>query len=73
MGENRTGSPESFSPTGDTENLNIETADGCVAEALEAAFAERSEAQKGSSVEEPEEMDSQDAEMTNTTEPMDHS
>lgn len=72
-GSLQTGSPESFSPTGDTENLNIETADGCVAEALEAAFAERSEAQKGSSVEEPEEMDSQDAEMTNTTEPMDHS
>lgn len=65
--------PESFSLTGGTENLNTETTDSCMAEALGAAFATRSKAQKGNSVEEPEEMDSQDAEMTNTTEPMDHS
>uniref|UniRef100_A0A8C5W791 ubiquitinyl hydrolase 1 n=1 Tax=Microcebus murinus TaxID=30608 RepID=A0A8C5W791_MICMU len=72
-GNLQTGLPESFSLTGGTENLNTETTDGCVADALGAAFATRSKAQKGSSVEEPEEMDSQDAEMTNTTEPMDHS
>uniref|UniRef100_A0A2K6U4B0 ubiquitinyl hydrolase 1 n=1 Tax=Saimiri boliviensis boliviensis TaxID=39432 RepID=A0A2K6U4B0_SAIBB len=68
-----TGLPESFPLTGGTENLNIETTDGCVADALGAAFATRSKAQKGNSMEELEEMDSQDAEMTNTTEPMDHS
>lgn len=72
-GSLQTGLPESFSLTGGTENLNTETTDGCVAEALGTAFATRSKAQKGNSVEEPEEMDSQDAEMTNTTEPMDHS
>lgn len=72
-GSLQTGLPESFSLTGGTENLNTETTDSCVAEALGAAFATRSKAQKGNSVEEPEEMDSQDAEMTNTTEPMDHS
>uniref|UniRef100_A0A2K6GPG0 ubiquitinyl hydrolase 1 n=1 Tax=Propithecus coquereli TaxID=379532 RepID=A0A2K6GPG0_PROCO len=72
-GNLQTGLPESFSLTGGTENLNTETTDGCVADALGAAFATRSKAQKGNSVEEPEEMDSQDAEMTNTTEPMDHS
>ncbi|XP_045416523.1 deubiquitinating protein VCPIP1 [Lemur catta] len=72
-GNLQTGLPESFSLTGGTENLNTETTDGCVADALEAAFATRSKAQKGNSVEEPEEMDSQDAEMTSTTEPMDHS
>uniref|UniRef100_A0A2K6N6E9 ubiquitinyl hydrolase 1 n=2 Tax=Rhinopithecus TaxID=542827 RepID=A0A2K6N6E9_RHIBE len=69
----QTGLPESFPLTGGTENLNTETTDGCVADALGAAFATRSKAQRGNSVEELEEMDSQDAEMTNTTEPMDHS
>lgn len=72
-GSLQTGLPESFSLTGGTENLNTETTDSCVADALGATFVTRSKAQKGSSVEEPEEMDSQDAEMTNTTEPMDHS
>lgn len=72
-GNLQTGLPESFSLTGGTENLNTETTGSCVAEALGAAFATRSKAQKGNSEEEPEEMDSQDAEMTNTTEPMDHS
>lgn len=72
-GNLQTGLPESFSLTGGTENLNTDTAESCVAEALGAEFATRSKAQKGNSVEEPEEMDSQDAEMTNTAEPMDHS
>uniref|UniRef100_A0A2I3SJS5 ubiquitinyl hydrolase 1 n=5 Tax=Catarrhini TaxID=9526 RepID=A0A2I3SJS5_PANTR len=72
-GSLQTGLPESFPLTGGTENLNTETTDGCVADALGAAFATRSKAQRGNSVEELEEMDSQDAEMTNTTEPMDHS
>lgn len=72
-GSLQTGLPESFSLTGGTENLSTETTDSCVTEALGTAFATRSKAQKGNSVEEPEEMDSQDAEMTNTTEPMDHS
>lgn len=66
-GSLQTGLPESFSLTGGTENLNTETTDSCVADALGATFVTRSKAQKGSSVEEPEEMDSQDAEMTNTT------
>lgn len=72
-GSLQSGLPESFSLTGGTENLNTETTDSCVAEALGAAFATRSKAQRGNSADEPEEMDSQDAEMTNTTEPMDHS
>lgn len=72
-GNLQTGLPESFSLTGGTENLNTETADSRVADVLGAAFATRSKAQKENSMEEPEEMDSQDAETTNTTEPMDHS
>lgn len=72
-GNLQTGLPESFSLTGGTANLNTETADSCVADTLGGAFSSSSKAQKGSSVEEPEEMDSQDADMTNTTEPMDHS
>ena len=69
----QTGLPEPFSLTGGTENLNTETTDSHVADVLGAAFATRSKAQKENSMEEPEEMDSQDAETTNTTEPMDHS
>lgn len=72
-GNLQTGLPESFSLTGGTENLNTETTDSRVADVLGAAFATRSKAQKENSMEEPEEMDSQDAETTNTTEPMDHS
>lgn len=72
-GNLQTGMTESCSLTGGTENLNTETTESCVADTLGTELATRSEAQKGNSVEEPEEMDSQDAEMANTTEPMDHS
>lgn len=72
-GSLQTGLPEPFSLTGGTENSNTETTDSRVADTLGAAFATRSKAQKENSMEEPEEMDSQDAETSNTTEPMDHS
>lgn len=73
-GSLQTGLPEPFSLTGGTENSNTETTDGRAADTLgAAAFATRSKAQKENSMEEPEEMDSQDAETSNTTEPMDHS
>ncbi|XP_077208383.1 deubiquitinating protein VCPIP1 isoform X1 [Paroedura picta] len=61
---------ESFSSG--SGHLNTET-DSNMTNAVEGTFPTRSKAQKGNSVEEPEEMDSQDAEITNTTEPMDHS
>ncbi|KAK7825073.1 hypothetical protein U0070_014830 [Myodes glareolus] len=72
-GSLQTGLPEPFSLTGGTENSNTETTDSRVADTLGATFATRSKAQKENSMEEPEEMDSQDAETSNTTEPMDHS
>lgn len=61
---------ESFSSG--SGHLNAET-DSNMSNAVEGTFPSRSKAQKGNSVEEPEEMDSQDAEITNATEPMDHS
>lgn len=72
-GSFQAGLPTSFSVTGGTEHLNTETTDGNTVHSVGATFPTRSKAQKGNSVEEPEEMDSQDAEITNMTEPMDHS
>lgn len=69
----QTGLSESFSLTSGSGHLNAETTDSNVSNVVGATFSTRSKAQKGNSVEEPEEMDSQDAEITNTTEPMDHS
>ncbi|XP_006131535.2 deubiquitinating protein VCPIP1 [Pelodiscus sinensis] len=65
--------PESFSVIGGTELSNTETTAGNVVNSMGATFHTRPKAQKGNSVEEAEEMDSQDAEISNTTEPMDHS
>nr|XP_048696790.1 deubiquitinating protein VCPIP1 isoform X2 [Caretta caretta] len=65
--------PESFSVTGGTEHSNTETTAGNVVNSMGATFHTRPKAQKGNSVEEAEEMDSQDAGIANTTEPMDHS
>ncbi|XP_038246210.1 deubiquitinating protein VCPIP1 isoform X1 [Dermochelys coriacea] len=65
--------PESFSVTGGTEHSNTETTAGNVVNSMGATICTRPKAQKGNSVEEAEEMDSQDAGITNTTEPMDHS
>ncbi|KAG8133660.1 hypothetical protein E2320_011437 [Naja naja] len=64
---------ESFTLSSGSGRLNTEITDSNMSNALAAPFSARSKAQKGNSVEEPEEMDSQDAEITNTTEPMDHS
>ncbi|ETE70510.1 Deubiquitinating protein, partial [Ophiophagus hannah] len=64
---------ESFTLSSGSGRLNTEITDSNMSNALAAPFSTRSKAQKGNSVEEPEEMDSQDAEITNTTEPMDHS
>lgn len=69
----QTGLSESFSLTSGSRHLNAETTDSNRSNAVGAAYSTRSKAQKGNSVEEPEEMDSQDAEITTTTEPMDHS
>lgn len=65
--------PESFSAPGGTELLNTESTDGNMVNSVGTTFPARSKAQKGNSVEELEEMDSQDAGITNATEPMDHS
>lgn len=63
---------ESFSLSG-SGRLKAETTDSNMSNAVGATFPTRSKAQKGNSVEEPEEMDSQDAEISNAIEPMDHS
>ncbi|XP_066482148.1 deubiquitinating protein VCPIP1 [Tiliqua scincoides] len=73
MRSSQTGLSESYSLTSGSGHLNAETTDSNMSNAVGASFPTRSKAQKGNSVEEPEEMDSQDAEITNTTEPMDHS
>lgn len=72
-GSFQAGLPESFPAPGGTERLNAESTDGNMVNSVGATFPARSKAQKGSSVEELEEMDSQDAGITNVTEPMDHS
>ncbi|NXK24241.1 VCIP1 protein, partial [Arenaria interpres] len=72
-GSFQAGLPESFSAPGGTERLNTESTDGNVVNSVGTTFPARSKAQKGNSVEELEEMDSQDAGIANTTEPMDHS
>lgn len=72
-GSLQTGLPESFSLTDGTESPSTEATDSCVADTLGETFATKSKAQNENSMEEPEEMDSQDAETTNTAEPMDHS
>ncbi|KAM3840794.1 deubiquitinating protein VCPIP1 [Vipera latastei] len=64
---------ESFTLSSGSGRLNTEITDSNMSNALGAPFSTRSKTQKGNSVEEPEEMDSQDAEITNITEPMDHS
>ncbi|XP_026547720.1 deubiquitinating protein VCIP135 [Notechis scutatus] len=64
---------ESFTLSSGSGHLNTEITDSNMSNALAAPFSTRSKAQKGNSVEEAEEMDSQDGEITNTTEPMDHS
>lgn len=64
---------ESFTLSSGSGRLNTEITDSNISNALGAPFSTRSKTQKGNSVEEPEEMDSQDAEITNTIEPMDHS
>lgn len=64
---------ESFSLSSGSGHLNAEATDSNMSNAVGTTFPTRSKAQKGNSVEEPEEMDSQDAEITNSAEPMDHS
>ncbi|XP_070603972.1 deubiquitinating protein VCPIP1 [Erythrolamprus reginae] len=64
---------ESFNLSSGSGRLNTEITDSNMSNVLATSFSTRSKAQKGNSVEQPEEMDSQDAEITNTTEPMDHS
>ncbi|XP_038622455.1 deubiquitinating protein VCPIP1 [Tachyglossus aculeatus] len=67
------GLTESFSVTDGTGHPNPEATGGNAASVMGTTFPIRPKAPRENSVEEPEEMDSQDAEMTNTTEPMDHS
>nr|XP_060631395.1 deubiquitinating protein VCPIP1 [Anolis sagrei ordinatus] len=69
----QTGLPESFTLSSSSGHLNTEPTDSNMSNAVGTTFPTRSKAQKGNSVEEPEEMDSQDTEISNTTEPMDHS
>ncbi|XP_033011223.1 deubiquitinating protein VCIP135 [Lacerta agilis] len=69
----QTGLSESFSLSSGSGHLNAETTGSNMSNAVGTTFSTRSKTQKGNSVEEPEEMDSQDAEITNTSEPMDHS
>lgn len=72
-GSFQAGLPEPFSAPGGTEHLNTESAGDNMVNSVGTTFPARSKAQKGNSVEELEEMDSQDAGITNVTEPMDHS
>lgn len=69
----QTDPPESFSTVAAAEPSGAESTDGNVVNSVGTTFPARSKARKGNSVEELEEMDSQDAGITNATEPMDHS
>lgn len=69
----KTGSFQAASAPGGPQHLNSDPAEGSVVNSVGTTFRARAKAQKGSSVEELEEMESQDAGIANATEPMDHS
>nr|XP_033789255.1 deubiquitinating protein VCIP135 [Geotrypetes seraphini]XP_033789256.1 deubiquitinating protein VCIP135 [Geotrypetes seraphini] len=72
-GVSQIGLPETVSLTSGSVLLNAESSVGNLANAVETTFPSGSKEKQGVSIEESDEMDSQDAEIMNTAEPMDHS
>lgn len=69
----QTGLPESITLTCSTDSDLKETTNSNVANAVETTVSSQPKGERGTSPEEPEAMDSQDAEIVITAEPMDHS